>query len=181
MIIHKWFFLSTTGKKRSFVNMKYSVVIGLGANLGNREESIDSAIRAIQKHGEFVSRSSIYETSAWGYDSQNNYYNVCVELKTALEPVAFLDEILKIENELGRTRSHLGYEDRLIDIDIILYGDRIESLSSLKIPHPHFHNRKFVLAPMNEITPNRVHPIFNKTINELLNLCLDSIQIRQLG
>ncbi len=161
--------------------MKYSVVIGLGANLGNRKNSIDSATRAIRKHGELVSISSIYETSAWGYDSQNNYYNVCVELKTALEPVPLLDELLKIENELGRTRSHSGYEDRLIDIDILLFGNRIESLSSLKIPHPHFHNRKFVLVPMNEIMQNRVHPIFNKTINELLNLCLDSTQIRKIG
>lgn len=173
--------MSTTGKKDRFDCMQGSVILGLGSNLGVREENIRQAILLIQNYGEVTHQSNLYETSSWGYESENKYINSCVELNTKMEAKELLGAMLKIELEMGRTRNPGGYSDRVIDIDVLLFGDQIENKATIQIPHPEMHNRLFVLAPMNELVPNRIHPIFKKSINELYNLCLDSTQIQKVG
>ena len=160
--------------------MQYTVILGLGSNLGEREDNISQAILLIQNYGKVVNTSDLYETSSWGYESENKYINSCIELETEQEPKELLETMLKIEREMGRTRNARGYSDRVIDIDVLLYGNQIENDAAIQIPHPEMHNRLFVLAPMNDLLPNRIHPVFKKSINELYNLCLDSTQIRKV-
>lgn len=160
--------------------MSNRVIIGLGSNLGNKKENILSACKSIGQLGEITQISSLYETAAWGYDSENVFYNACIEIETDVDPATLLAGLVHIENKQGRQRLPGSYLDRKIDLDILLFGDLVIDTPELVIPHPHIAIRKFALIPLDELVPNFVHPKLKKTINELLNLCLDSSQIKRI-
>ena len=153
----------------------------LGSNLGDREHNLNRAGEFIvQRIGQQVSVSGIYETVPWGYGSRHLFYNCCICARTFLEPLALLEEILSIERELGRYRTSGGYRDRTIDIDILFYGDLIMQHPELMIPHPAIEKRRFVLAPLHEIAPDLVHPGNGMTVEEMLNRCEDQSPVKRL-
>ena len=149
----------------------------LGGNLGNRKENLNQAKKHIQKIiGSIVSESSIYETKAWGVEDQPNFLNQVILVETTLSPQTVLSENLQIEKVLGRVR-HQKWHERTIDIDILYAEDLILNEDNLKIPHPFIQERKFTLVPLVEISPNFVHPIFQKTQAILNHECLDNLPV----
>ncbi len=167
----------TTGYKLTFARMQTSVILGIGSNLGDRRENIANALNRLTIAGEIKIVSSIYETPPWGYESKNGFLNICLELHTEKSAEALFFDIEQIESDLGRERHGSGYADRVIDIDVIYFGNEILTGSALRVPHPQLIYRKFVLVPLREIAPNRLHPMLKKTSDELANLCLDSAKI----
>ncbi len=149
------------------------VYLSIGSNKGNRSVLINKAIDEIEKKvGIIISRSSIYQSKSWGFDS-NDFYNLCLLIDTDIIPKSLLINLKKIEKSMGREDVDGSYSDRLIDIDILFYDNIITDSEDLKIPHPKIEIRKFVLVPMLEIADDYVHPILNKTIKELYNDCSD--------
>lgn len=149
------------------------VYLSIGSNKGNRSVLINKAIDKIEKNiGIIISRSSIYQSKSWGFDS-NDFYNLCLLIDTDIVPKSLLVNLKKIEKSMGREDIDGSYSDRFIDIDILFYDNIITDSEDLKIPHPKIEIRKFVLVPMLEIADNYVHPILNKTIKELYNDCSD--------
>ena len=149
------------------------VYLSIGSNKGNRSLLINKAIDEIEKKvGIIISRSSIYQSKSWGFDS-NDFYNLCLLIDTDIMPKSLLINLKKIEKSMGREDVDGSYSDRLIDIDILFYDNITTDSEDLKIPHPKIEIRKFVLVPMLEIADDYVHPILNKTIKELHNDCSD--------
>ena len=135
----------------------HKVYLSLGSNIGNRKRIIHDAIEKIgELIGVVVRQSTLYETEPWGFDSPNEFLNCCVLVETVLAPQQLLETTQKIERSLGRlNKSNDGqYEDRIIDIDILLYDDLHIDQPDLKIPHPLMYERDFVMTPLKEIYPN---------------------------
>ena len=153
-------------------NILVTVYLGLGTNLGDKKKNIEVALRKIEKQiGKIISLSAFYVSEPFGFDSNNLFLNCAVEIKTRLSPYKLLTITQLIESEMGRlTKSYLnGYADRIIDIDILFYGDSvIHDAPTLIIPHPQIQQRDFVLKPLAEIAPKLMHPVLNKTISQLL-------------
>ena len=146
--------------------------LGLGTNIGNRKENLTRAVEALSLAlGHCAAVSSFMETAPWGFESENAFLNCAVAFETALTPEELLETTERIERELGRTTKSNGgtYHDRIIDIDILLYGNKTIATPRLTIPHPLMHLRGFVLEPLSEIAPDTVHPTTGKNIRELLN------------
>lgn len=151
--------------------MVTKVYLGLGTNLGNKEENLTRAIEHLSLVlGPCAAQSPFIETAPWGFESSNSFLNCAVAFDTHLTPLELLDTTERIERELGRTLKSEGsnYHDRIIDIDILLYGDGIIESDRLTIPHPLMHKRRFVLEPLAAIAPDTVHPTLNKSIMQLL-------------
>lgn len=149
------------------------VYLSIGSNKGNRSVLINKAIDEIKKKiGKIISRTSIYQSKSWGFDS-NDFYNLSLLIDTDIEPKSLLINLKKIEKSMGREDIDGSYSDRFIDIDILFYDNIIIDSEDLKIPHPKIEIRKFVLVPMLEIADDYVHPILNKTIRQLDNECDD--------
>lgn len=142
--------------------------LGLGSNVGDREEYVEQAIFLMEKnpHIEVIKRSTNYETEAEGGGSQPPFINAAVEIKTTLSPHKLLELCQEIEATLGRERE-IEWGPRTIDIDILLFGDEILSDEKLQIPHPLMHERLFVLKPMREIASSVIHPVLEKTMDAL--------------
>ncbi len=150
--------------------MNYSkVYLSVGTNLGNRENNISNCIDYLEKISEIKNISKIYETVPYKVQiEQDNFLNLALEINFFESAENLLIEINKIEKELGRIRSSIRNEPREIDIDIIFFGNQIINKKDLVVPHPRFRERLFVLEPLNDIAPNFLDPITNKTINQLL-------------
>lgn len=128
--------------------------LSLGTNLGDKRKNIAEAIKNIgELVGDVVRQSALYETEPWGFRSDNRFVNAAVCVDTQLSPRRLLEVTQRIEREMGRTLKSDGreYHDRIIDIDILLYGDLHIDEPDLKIPHPLMHERDFVMTPLNEI------------------------------
>jgi 2-amino-4-hydroxy-6-hydroxymethyldihydropteridine diphosphokinase len=152
--------------------------LGIGTNLGDRENNLKFAVDKIGEYiGQIVHCSSIYETEPWGFESENQFLNMAVEVKTKLKPSGLLGRLLMIESLLGRLREGKIYASRIIDLDILLYNDQIIETKALVIPHPRMHERKFVLAPLCEIAPEVVHPKLGKDMKSLLKECPDKSKV----
>lgn len=158
-----------------------NVYLLLGSNLGDRNALINDAIQLIeQRVGPVFKRSSLYETAAWGLQEQPAFLNVAVGVSTTLSPLEVLQEVLDIESVLGRIR-HEKWGARLIDIDIILYGNAIVDLGTrLQIPHPQMEYRKFVLEPLAEIAGTYVHPQLKLNLLEILKRLSDNLSVSKV-
>jgi len=150
------------------------VYLLLGSNLNDREHLLSMAIKELAlRIGEINRTSSIYETEPWGFESSEPFLNQVVRVATSLSPKALMKEIIRIELNLGRKRNASGYASRTIDIDILLYGDKVIKEDGLTIPHPRMAERLFTLIPLGEIDGNLIHPVLGITISELIRLCVD--------
>ncbi|MEW6108784.1 MAG: 2-amino-4-hydroxy-6-hydroxymethyldihydropteridine diphosphokinase [Nitrospirota bacterium] len=141
--------------------------IGIGSNIGNRQKNCLKALELLEANGlEVTEESSMYETEPWGVEDQPHFINMAVEVKTELSPGELLFLLKKIEHEMGRGDT-AKWGPRIIDLDILLYDDLEINENSLIIPHPLMHKREFVLEPLSEIAPEKVHPALKKKIGEL--------------
>ena len=156
--------------------------LSLGTNLGKKLDNLQNAVNLIaHKVGRVSKVSSIYKTKSWGFKS-DDFFNICIEVSTNLNPENLLDQVLKIEKELVRIREASDkYKARIIDIDVLLFDDDIIFYNDLKVPHPRMLERKFVLVPLTEIAPNVKHPIAKKTTLICLHNCDDNTEIEETG
>jgi 2-amino-4-hydroxy-6-hydroxymethyldihydropteridine diphosphokinase len=153
----------------------------IGGNMGNRSRFLEAAKESIGKDcGLLTGVSSFYQTAAWGLIEQAPFLNQALEVETALTAQALLEKILAIEERLGRHRQ-LRYGPRIIDIDILLFGNEVIQKENLVVPHPQLQNRRFALTPLAELAPDLVHPVFNKTITELLLQCIDTLPVQKIS
>ena len=150
------------------LHKKYiNVYLSLGSNLDNRRANLYQAATLIEKRvGKISKRSHLYDTEPWGNKDQGPFLNLVVMVNTTLEPRALLEEISKIERELGRERKE-KWGPRIVDIDILFYGKRVIRDKGLEIPHPEIPNRNFILVPMMELAPELEHPVLGKAIDQL--------------
>lgn len=147
------------------------VYFSLGTNLGDKEHNLHLAVQKIEERiGKVISLSAFYATAPWGFSSENTFLNAAVCVETLLPPLSVLYLTKEMEREIGRTHKSVGgvYSDRLIDIDLLLYDDRVMDTPELKLPHPLMHERRFVMEPLVEIAPDLVHPVLKKKMRELL-------------
>ena len=156
------------------MSSKKTAHLSLGSNLGDKLNHLQNAIFAIHKRvGDVTQISSVYQSSSWGFEAPD-FFNICISLQTKLSPDELLDELLKIEIELGRMRvQEDGYEPRIIDIDILYYEQETIFKDNLVIPHPELPFRKFVLKPLTDIAPQFYHPVLNKDSRNLMQECQD--------
>src|SRR4051812_7316366 len=147
---------------------QHHVVLSIGSNQGNRLANIESCIALIhQEVGTVIQVSKLYETPAWGFES-DAFYNCALLLHSTLSAQKILNQVLKVEKQLGRIRSSQeGYQSRIIDIDLIVFDNEIIESEKLTVPHPLMQNRNFVLLPMQDLKLDWKHPILHKTISEL--------------
>lgn len=146
----------------------HTAYLGLGSNVGDREEYIEQAIFLLSKTPgiKVIKKSTNYETEPEGNTDQPQFLNAAVQIQTTLDPYKLLSIVQETENALGRERD-VEWGPRTIDLDILLYDDQIISDDKLQIPHPLLHERLFVLKPLSEIAPNAVHPALERTILDL--------------
>ena len=150
-------------------NQQHIYYLLLGGNLGEVEQNFGRVKEMLKKFGKVSASSSIYTSEAWGYESENVFTNQVLKFETALKPLALMKKTQEIEQQLGRKKVLLkGYEDRLIDVDILLYDNHVFQHDTLTVPHLALHKRTFALKPLSEIAPDYIHPTHKKTIQELL-------------
>jgi len=145
------------------------VYLGVGSNLGERASHLEEAksLLANVPGVRFLRSSTIYETDPVGGPSKNKYLNAAWEIETDLSPRDLKDRLRLIEERLGRKRSFRN-APREIDLDILFYGDEVVEEEDLRIPHPRLHERLFVLEPLSELAPEKIHPRLKRTVKELL-------------
>lgn len=157
-----------------------SAILLLGSNLGEREKHLLKAFQFIDiQLGPISKHSSLYETAPWGTESKHPYLNQAIQIATFWNPEQLLRITQGIENALGRVRKD-RWEDRIIDIDILLYEDIILNTDILKIPHPELANRRFALIPVCEIAPTWKHPSLQMEMTELLAICKDTREVLKI-
>lgn len=147
--------------------------IALGANIpspaGTPRQTLDAALLRLAELGSLTARSSYYETAPVGFADQPAFVNAAAALETNLTPEDLLNHLLDIERNFGRDRTHgIPNGPRTLDLDLILYGDRILNTEDLQLPHPRMAERSFVLLPLAEIAPSRIHPQLHKSMKQLL-------------
>jgi 2-amino-4-hydroxy-6-hydroxymethyldihydropteridine diphosphokinase len=156
------------------------VIVGLGSNLGDRHIALTRATDHIRREaGDIKAASSVWETEPWGFDATEKFLNMVIVIETTMQPKHLIQLFRSIEGRLGRRRSgNGGYESRIIDIDILLWEDRVITLPGLEIPHPKIPDRRFVLEPLCEVAPDAVHPVTGLTVTEMLQTCEDRSEVR---
>ena len=160
--------------------MKHKVYLSLGSNLGDRAKNLREAIAALPKAGIDVTRiSSVYETEPVDYLDQPWFVNMAAEAETELAPAALLQALRGIETQMG-SRKLIAKGPRLIDMDILLCGDKVIDTPELQVPHPRMHLRRFVLEPLAEIAPNLRHPVLGLNVAEVLAQTPDKSVVRKL-
>jgi len=155
------------------------VYLSLGCNIGNRREYLNNAKELISEisSGEIV-LSKLYESESWGFEA-DKFLNIVIKIQTCFDAYSLLKKLQEIEKILGRENKTIDfYESRKIDIDILYFNNDTVSGSELTIPHKFLHLRKFVLKPLNDISPNFTHPILKKTNEYLLQICVDNCEVR---
>jgi 2-amino-4-hydroxy-6-hydroxymethyldihydropteridine diphosphokinase len=153
--------------------------LSLGSNVGDARANLEHAIARLDSFGERLAVSSFYETEPVELIEQPWFLNCAVKLKTALSPEELLQAALTIEQEMGRYRIQKN-GPRIIDIDIVLFGEMVMDTPTLTIPHPAMRARRFVLAPLAEIDGELRHPVINRTMRELLDLLPPGQEVRKI-
>lgn len=153
----------------------------LGANLGDPIQQFRSAnLLIVSRIGPIIKQSDVYVSPSWGdVGIQPDYLNQAILVETSLEPTLVLEEILKIETELGRIRT-VKWGARVIDIDILYIDDLIIDLPNLVVPHPLLQMRNFALLPMMDLNVNWVHPVLNLGVDQMIRLCSDTAKVVRL-
>jgi 2-amino-4-hydroxy-6-hydroxymethyldihydropteridine diphosphokinase len=152
----------------------------LGSNMGNSRQQLLLAKKHIAKRIGTITRSSaLYQTAAWGKTNQPDFLNQVVVVETKLAADTVMQIILDIEHKMGRIRTQKN-APRIIDIDILFFNKAIIEQPGLSVPHPHLQNRRFVLIPLNELSPNFIHPVLQKTIHQLLRVCPDKLAVKKI-
>jgi len=156
------------------MELQHQVILSLGSNQGNRLKNIELCLELIHKEiGTIIKVSHLYETPAWGFESEA-FYNCALLMHSTNSAQKILELVLQVEKKLGRIRNeNAGYQSRIIDIDLIAFDDEILELDHLQIPHPLMQNRKFVLLPVQDLSIDWVHPVLKKTIPELIQTTPD--------
>ena len=153
----------------------------LGGNLGNKSQVFKETTNLLNERiGKITRQSHIYETEPWGFESTDLFWNQVIELSVLISPQQVLNRVQQIEQQLGRTREAQHYDSRIIDIDILFYGDQVIMLENLTIPHPRIQDRKFALVPLNEIAIGLIHPVLQKSIGQLLLECTDQLRVEKV-
>ena len=156
------------------------VYLLLGSNLGDRISYLRQASRLIgETVATVIQASSVYETQSWGKTDEPDYLNQVLYIETDLHPGLLLEKLLGIETIIGRKRE-VKWGSRIIDIDILFYGDQTINEPQLVVPHPELHNRMFTLAPLNEIAPDFVHPVLQKKISDLKSELKSDLTVKML-
>lgn len=156
------------------------VFIITGGNIGDKKKNLETAEKMIEEQiGPIIQTSKIYETEAWGIIDQPSFYNQVLIVATNFPAGKVLQKMLKIEEDMGRVRT-IKNAARNIDIDILFFNDDIVNEENLTIPHPQMINRRFVLMPLNEIAPAKNHPVYNKSVRQLLAECKDELKVNPL-
>ena len=151
-----------------------------GGNIGNSREELAYAAKLIEERcGAIIDKSAIFETGAWGKTDQDNFLNQAIVLHTTLNARDLLNEILYIENLMGRDRLE-KYGPRIIDIDIIFFNHQIINEPGLVVPHPEMARRRFVLEPLSQVIPAYIHPVYYKTVIQLLAECDDALPVKKI-
>lgn len=152
--------------------------IGLGSNLGDRKANLTLAVELISvRIGAILKQSSVYETRAWGNTSQPDFFNQVILVSTKLSATECLTQLAEIEKNLGRIRTE-RWGPRSIDLDLLYYNKKIINTPDLIVPHPGIADRKFVLIPLVEISKDFVHPLLNKSNQQLLTECQDQLEVK---
>ena len=152
-----------------------------GGNRDDRTAYLTMAAELIASRcGRITHRSALYETAAWGFEDQDPFLNQALRIETEMDAPELMTALLRIEHELGRVRGE-KYGPRTIDIDILLYNDLILSTEGLTLPHPRMAERRFVLVPLNDIAPQLLHPLLNKTVSVLLEECGDTLPVQKFS
>ena len=146
---------------------KHRIYLALGSNLGDREANLGAGLKALSPQVKILRESPIYETAPWGYEEQEDFLNMVVEAETSLEPEALLAQLKAVEEAVGRTPT-FRYGPREIDVDLLFYDDLVLETDELTIPHPHLHERAFVLVPLANLAPDLRHPTLGRMIKELV-------------
>ncbi len=156
--------------------------LSLGSNEGDSRAHLRKAIMAIRQleKSQVDGISKLYRTAAWGKKDQPDFLNLVVSLSTFLEPEVLMESLILIEEKLGRVRKE-KWGQRIIDIDILLYGNEKINLEKLSIPHPEMQNRKFVLVPLMDLDPQIFHPVLKKNMAQLLDDCEDESSVIEEG
>ena len=145
----------------------HTIYLALGSNLEDRMQNLKAAINALPPQMVVKAKSNVYETLPWGVEDQPKFLNMALKAETYLAPEPLLKHLKRLEIALGRQASFRN-GPRLIDIDILFYDDLVLNTPPLTIPHPHLHERGFVLLPLMDIAPDFVHPVTKKTVREML-------------
>jgi 2-amino-4-hydroxy-6-hydroxymethyldihydropteridine diphosphokinase len=158
----------------------HTLYLLLGSNIGDSALQIENAIQHIEKKiGLIEKKSSLYSTAAWGNIKQNDFINQVILVQTTLSAANVLAHIFAIEKKMGRVRTYKNAA-REIDIDILFLDDVIIDTNTLTIPHKEIQNRRFVLEPLNEISPTLLHPVLQMDIKTLLHICTDSLNVQKI-
>lgn len=151
----------------------------LGSNLGNSFVQLSKALAHIEKQiGPVNRRSGLYTTAAWGNTKQPHFLNQVIIVETTLTALETMQAILQIEKKMGRVRT-IKNAPRIIDIDILFFNKDIIDLEQLTIPHPQIQNRRFVLVPLNQLSPNLRHVVLKKSVHQLLMHCPDKLNVKK--
>ena len=157
---------------------EHSAVISLGTNLGDKLKNLKNALSNIEGFGRILNKSRIFSSDPWGYDSENEFLNMGLVIKTTLEPMELLKKLKSIEKQMGRGPKMLqSYQDRIIDLDILIYSGFTIDNEELSIPHPKIKERKFSLLILKDLFENEFIPDLNDFPVKMLLKCVDETNV----